>query len=262
MKTLTDIIKFKELEVKKSKQIFSRDFMEEQIEIIGNTRGFCNAIVSNENSIGIIAEIKKASPSKGLIRKNFDPIDIANIYSKNNATCLSILTDEHFFKGKNAYIKSVKNVSKLPILRKDFIIDNWQIKETRALGADCILLILSCLSKNQVKEYEEEAFNLGMDVLIEAHSEKEVELSNEFNSKLIGINNRDLKSMKVNIKNSIHLMKYVNKDKIIISESGISSYKDILLLKENGICNFLIGEALMREKNISTFFNKIKKNIL
>ena len=260
MKTLQDIIEYKKNEILDEKVSLTITEMHERMSKNNPPRGFLNALISNKSKFGIISEVKKASPSKGIIRQDFDHIKIAESYEKSGATCLSVLTDSNFFQGKNSYIKDIKMSVNLPVLRKDFIIDSWQIKQSRMIDADCILLILSCLSFNQAKEYEYEAIELGMDVIIETHTEKEIELANQLKSKMVGINNRNLKTMDVNIQNSIDLIKYLDVSKLAISESGISSKDDITFLSKNGFKNFLIGEAFMKQKNIDHSFKNILFN--
>ena len=257
MKTLNDIILYKKEEIKQEKLIIEENKIDEIIKIKEKPRGFSYTLIENNKNFGIIAEIKKASPSKGIIRKSFDPVQIAEEYKESGATCLSILTDKHFFQGDNEFIEMIKKKVDLPVLRKDFIIDRWQIKQSRYLNADCILLILSCLNLNQAKEFEHEAMELGMDVLIEAHSIKEIEISNQFKSNLIGINNRNLRTMVVNINNSINLIKYLDKEKIAISESGINEKNDLIKLNRCGFKNFLIGEMFMKQNNIKKVFTDI-----
>ena len=257
MFTLKDIINYKKEEIAKKKSQISIELIKEKNITNTNIRPFLKTIQNSKSNINIISEIKKASPSKGIIRQNFDPIEIAKIYEKNSAKCLSVLTDNYFFQGDDKFIHLIKKDVSIPILRKDFIIDEWQIEESKYIGADCILLILSCLSINQAKEFEEYATSLGLDIIVETHDIKEIELANQLNSKLIGINNRNLKTMDVDIKNSINLIKYLDPNKIPISESGISNAEDINLLKKNGFNTFLIGEAFMRENNIKKIFKRM-----
>ncbi len=259
MKTLKEIIEHKKNEVKNEKLLHSKSEIKDLISKIDKPRNFYEKLSKKNSSFGIIAEIKKASPSKGIIRKNFDPIQIAIEYNTNSANCLSVLTDKFFFQGDNSYIQKVKEVVQLPVLRKDFIIDSWQISQSRSLNADCILLILSCLSFNQAREFEDEAIELGMDVLLETHSPEEIEMANKLKSPMVGINNRNLKTMEVNIQNSITLIKYLDNDKTPISESGISKKEDLLLLKLKGFNNFLIGEAFMKNSDIGEIFREIVK---
>ena len=207
--------------------------------------------LNNPSKFNLIAEIKKASPSKGLIRKDFNPLKLAKCYQDGGASCLSVLTDEKYFQGNNKYIDIIKKEIDLPILRKDFIVDPWQIKESRSLGADCILLIMAALKLEDAILLEKEAIDLGMDVLVEAHTHEEIKMANKLKSKLVGVNNRNLKTMEVDINNTIKLKKFINPDKIIVAESGLKKHTDLQFFKENGIINFLIGESLMKEKNLT-----------
>ena len=212
-------------------------------------RGFIEAIskkVSKEET-AIIAEIKKASPSKGVIREDFEPKKIAEDYEANGATSLSVLTDEPFFQGKLEYLDMVRSTCTLPILRKDFLIDPYQIYETKASGGDCILLIVAALDLVQLKDFSQLAEELNLDVLIEVHSHEELNKALTIDPKLVGINNRDLTTFKVDKNLAIKLSKEISKDVIIVSESGISSREDILFSKEQGIHSFLIGESFMKE---------------
>ena len=214
--------------------------------------------LNNPNKFNLIAEIKKASPSKGLIRKDFNPLELAKSYQDGGASCLSVLTDEKYFQGNNKYIDIIKKEIDLPILRKDFIIDPWQIKESRSLGADCILLIMAALNLEEAILLEKEALDLGMDVLVETHTHEEIKMANKLKSKLVGVNNRNLKTMEVDINNTIKLKKFIDPDKIIVAESGLKTHTDLKFFKENGIINFLIGESLMKEKDLTL----ATKNIL
>ena len=213
--------------------------------------------LNNPRKLNLIAEIKKASPSKGLIRQDFDPLHLAKCYRDGDASCLSVLTDEKYFQGNNKYINIIKKEVDLPILRKDFIVDPWQIKESRALGADCILLIMAALTLKEAIILEQEANNFGMDVLVETHTKEEIEMANKLETVLVGINNRNLKTMEVDINNTLKLKNFINSDKIIVAESGLKDNSDLQLLKENGIQNFLIGESLMKEKDLTFATKKI-----
>ena len=250
MNQLDLIIESTKETVKKSISFRSIASLEEDFEKY-NKRGFEDAIMSrvSEKETAIIAEIKKASPSKGLIRKDFEPKKIAKEYEEGGATCLSILTDEPFFQGKLEYLDSVRSSCELPILRKDFMIDLYQIYETKAYGGDCILLIVAALDIVQLKDFSQLARELNLDILIEVHSEDELNEALSINSKLIGINNRDLTTFEVDKNLAIKLARQIPKDVIAISESGISSREDILSSKEQGIHSFLIGESFMRKPN-------------
>jgi len=250
MNQLDVIIESTKETVKKSISFRSIASLEEDFEKY-NKRGFEDAIMSrvSEKETAIIAEIKKASPSKGLIREDFEPKKIAKEYEEGGATCLSILTDEPFFQGKLEYLDSVRSSCKLPILRKDFMIDLYQIYETKAYGGDCILLIVAALDIVQLKDFSQLARELNLDILIEVHSEDELNEALSINSKLIGINNRDLTTFEVDKNLAIKLARQIPKDVIVVSESGISSRGDILSSKEQGIHSFLIGESFMRKPN-------------
>ncbi len=250
MNQLDVIIESTKETVKKSISFRSIASLEEDFEKY-NKRGFEDAIMSrvSEKETAIIAEIKKASPSKGLIREDFEPKKIAKEYEEGGATCLSVLTDEPFFQGKLEYLDNVRSSCELPILRKDFMIDLYQIYETKAYGGDCILLIVAALDIVQLKDFSQLARELNLDILIEAHSEEELNEALSINSKLIGINNRDLTTFEVDKNLAIKLARQIPKDVIVISESGISSREDILSSKEQGIHSFLIGESFMRKPN-------------
>jgi len=201
--------------------------------------------ISNKNE-AIIAEIKKASPSAGVIAEDFNPVSKAKDYEAFGASALSILTEEDFFLGSNEYLKAVKKITSLPILRKDFIIDEYQIYESKLIGADCILLIASILSDQQLEEFVAIAKTLELDYLIEVHDENELKRAELFEGALIGVNNRNLKTFEVDLDNSVRLRNLFIKNNVFIAESGIKSRKDVDYLKSNNIKVFLIGESLMK----------------
>ena len=201
--------------------------------------------ISNKNE-AIIAEIKKASPSAGVIAEDFNPASKAKDYEAFGASALSILTEEDFFLGSNEYLKAVKKITSLPILRKDFIIDEYQIYESKLIGADCILLIASILSDQQLEEFVAIAKTLELDYLIEVHDENELKRAELFEDALIGVNNRNLKTFEVDLDNSVRLRNLFIKNNVFIAESGIKSRKDVDYLKSNNIKVFLIGESLMK----------------
>jgi len=211
-------------------------------------RGFIRAI---ENKIsagkaGVITEIKKASPSKGILRENFQPAEIAQSYEKHGGACLSVLTDRDYFQGCNAYLQEARAACSIPVLRKDFTIDPYQIYEARAISADAILLIVACLELNQMKELEACAHELGLDVLVEAHNAPELEQALELKTPLLGINNRNLKTFEVTLQTTLSLLSMVPQDKTLVTESGILGRNDVQLMRENQINAFLVGEAFMR----------------
>ena len=201
--------------------------------------------ISNKNE-AIIAEIKKASPSAGVIAEDFNPVSKAKDYEAFGASALSILTEEDFFLGSIEYLKAIKKITNLPILRKDFIIDKYQIYESKLIGADCILLIVSILSDQQIEEFVEIAKKLELDYLIEVHDENELKRAELYEDALIGVNNRNLKTFEVDLDNSVRLRNLFIKNNIFIAESGIKSKKDVEYLKSNNIKVFLIGESLMK----------------
>ena len=253
---LQEIINYKKEEFSYRKTQITDFQLNLMIDNQKKPRGFIRKL-NNPKKLNLIAEIKKASPSKGLIRQDFDPLHIAKCYKNGNASCLSVLTDEKYFQGNNKYINIIKKEVDLPILRKDFIVDPWQIKESRSLGADCILLIMAALTLNEAIILEKEAKNFGMDVLVETHTKEEIEMANKLETVLVGINNRNLKTMEVDINNTLKLKSFINTDKIIVAESGLKNNSDLKLLKENGVQNFLIGESLMKETDLTFATKKI-----
>ena len=217
---------------------------------LNETKGFFKSIKARHDDglVSVIAEIKRASPSQGLIRENFNPKDIAQSYQASQATCLSVLTDAPFFQGCLEDLSSVREVVDLPLLRKDFIVDEYQIYQSRFYGADCILLIASVLSDIQLKEFKEIAQELNLDVLVEVHDRPEMDRAKDLGFSLIGINNRDLKTFKVNLETTINLSEDLQ-DKIIVSESGIKTKEDVKKIMSSGTRTFLVGESFMRASN-------------
>jgi indole-3-glycerol phosphate synthase len=211
-------------------------------------RGFIQAIENKISSgkAGVITEIKKASPSKGILRENFLPAAIAQSYEKHGAACLSVLTDQDYFQGCNAYLQQARAACNIPVLRKDFTIDPYQVYEARAIGADAILLIVACLELNQMKELEACAHELGLDVLVEVHNAPELEQALELKTPLLGINNRNLKTFEVTLQTTLSLMSMVPSNKTLVTESGILNRADVELMRNNQINAFLVGEAFMR----------------
>jgi indole-3-glycerol phosphate synthase len=195
----------------------------------------------------VIAEIKRASPSAGIIRKDFDPEAIAKSYEAGGATCLSVLTDEGFFGGQTAFLVEARKACRLPVLRKDFIIDPWQVIETRAIGADALLLIVAALNDDQLAELSELGREVGLAVLVEVHDEEEMERALKVPGDLVGINNRDLHRFETDLETTLRLAPMVPKDRLVVSESGIHTREDVKRLQDGGIGAFLIGEAFMRE---------------
>ncbi|KTD72881.1 indole-3-glycerol phosphate synthase TrpC [Legionella tucsonensis] len=219
-------------------------------------RDFITALQAKKTP-AIIAEIKRASPSKGLIREDFNVKEIATTYENHGARCLSVLTDVDFFQGHPDYIVQAKSHCKLPVLRKDFILDSYQIYESLTLGADCILLIVALLDDVQLADFCQLAHELEMAVLVESHNKEELDRALQLPTPLIGINNRSLHTFKTDIQLSIQLRQYIPQDKITITESGINTHSDINLMQSHGINTFLIGESLMRAKDIGEALDQL-----
>ncbi len=211
-------------------------------------RGFIHGLYEriNNGDPAIIAEIKKASPSKGVIREDFNPADIAKSYSEGGAACLSVLTDHDFFQGSAEYLKAARHACELPVIRKDFIIDEYQVYESRAMGADCILLIVAALGDAQMAELMGLAAHLNMDVLIEAHDAQELSRALQLSPSLVGINNRDLRTFDVSLNTTLDLLTEVPDECLVVTESGILSGDDVSLMRQNNVNAFLVGEAFMR----------------
>lgn len=248
---LTKIKAYKIQEIKAAKLSTSVYSLEQLANKQLPPLGFINRLREKQtNSYGIIAEIKKASPSKGIIRHDFNVGEIAKAYESGGAACLSVLTDFNSFKGQNCFIAEARRCSSLPILRKDFLYDPYQVVETRALGADCILIIMATVSDQQAKELEESANLWGMDVLIEVHNEIELMRALRLKSKFIGVNNRDLKTFSTQLRTTEELTLKIPRDYLVVSESGLSSKNDLIRMEKANVRSFLIGESLMRQSDI------------
>jgi indole-3-glycerol phosphate synthase len=212
------------------------------------TRGFEKSL-SAGNEIRLIAEVKKASPSKGVIREDFDPVAIAQIYAKSGASCISVLTEKKYFQGTLEYLGQIRKAVGLPLLRKDFIIDEYQLYEARAAGADAVLLIAACLERRQIQDFLGIAGQVGLDVLVEAHTYRELDRALLAGASLVGINNRDLSTFTVSMQTTLDLLKDIPDGRTVVSESGIKTREDVLTLQKAGVDAILVGESLMREKD-------------
>ena len=245
---LTDIVAHKKTEVATRKTQRSQADLDQAARGASPVRGFYSALLTKvqAGAPGVIAECKKASPSKGVIREQYDPAAIAASYMNGGAACLSVLTDERFFQGCDAHLQAARAACNLPIIRKDFMIDPYQIVEARALGADCILLIAACLDDVLMEELARTAQDLGLDVLTEVHDRTELERALRLRTPMIGINNRDLKRFVTDINTTVGLLKDIPDDRLVVTESGINTVEDVQGLRDHGVNAFLVGEAFMR----------------
>lgn len=245
---LGKIVAVKHQEVAAAKKRMSLEAMRADAESRVLTRDFVGALRAKiaAGKPAVIAEVKKASPSKGVIRADFIPADIAQSYAENGAACLSVLTDQQFFQGQIDDLKQARASCQLPVLRKDFMVDAYQIYESRAKGADAVLLIAACLSDAQMKEFEAVARGLDMAVLVEVHDQSELERALQLKTPLLGINNRNLKTFEVSLETTLTLRAMVPQDRILVTESGIHTREDVLRMGAAGVNAFLVGEAFMR----------------
>ncbi|MDF1744171.1 MAG: indole-3-glycerol phosphate synthase TrpC [Gimesia sp.] len=247
---LEEIITLKRTEVSKAKEARPFEVLAEQLHAAPPVRDFVNSL-STHGPVGMIAEVKKASPSAGLIREDFQPVEIAQIYETSGAACISVLTDEHYFQGHLNYLKEVRNAVAIPVLRKDFIIDRYQILEARITGADCVLLIAECLDECELEQLYAYALELGMSALVEIYEPKNLKRVLKLSPPMLGINNRNLKTFVTTLDHSIQLSAKIPADCLLISESGIRNRQDVLRLQSAGVRGILVGETLMRAPDIS-----------
>ncbi|MFV1984331.1 MAG: indole-3-glycerol phosphate synthase TrpC [Thiohalomonadales bacterium] len=245
---LKKILSTKIEEISTGKKSISLNIMRDLAQNALPVRGFINAIKSKikNRQAAVIAEIKKASPSKGVMRENFDPAQIAKSYQDGGAACLSILTDQKYFQGHNDYLKQARKKTDLPVIRKDFIIDPYQVYEARAINADCILLIVAALAQQQLADLANLAHELNMDVLVEVHDGLELQQALELPCPLIGINNRNLHTFEVSLQTTIDLLPDIPSDRIVVTESAIHTRENVQLMRSHQVNAFLVGEAFMR----------------
>ena len=255
---LDDIVKKQKERIEKEKQIKSFELMKNEAELICS-----NKKITFENSLknkdfAFICEIKKASPSKGVIVENFPYIDIAKEYEAAGAAAISVLTEPDFFKGSDKYLCDISKIVNIPVLRKDFVIDEYQIYQAKIIGADAILLICAILDEKTLNKFLQTAKSLNLNCLVETHNEDEIKKALNSGAKIIGINNRDLKTFTVDINTSLKLRKFIPNNKILISESGIKTAEDIKILKQAGFNGVLIGESMMKSKNKKQFLSELR----
>ena len=245
---LRKILARKAEEVRERRARVSLASLESQITEQGATRGFTAAMAARvaAQAPAVIAEVKKASPSKGVIREDFHPAGIAASYQAGGATCLSVLTDIDFFQGEDLYLQQARAACDLPVIRKDFTVDPYQVVEARAIGADAILLIVAALADEQMRELAHAAAEVGLDVLVEVHDRAELERALELETPLLGINNRDLHSFEMRLDTTLELLPHIPEGKVVVTESGIHTPADVALMREHDVHAFLVGEAFMR----------------
>ena len=261
---LKRILARKAQEVAERTRLRPLEALREQAATSDPPRGFVQALRAKlqAGQPAVIAEIKKASPSKGVLRQDFDPAQIARSYEANGAACLSVLTDTDFFQGADEHLQQAREACALPVLRKDFVIDPYQVYEARALGADCILLIIAALSDEQLADLYRQAVNLGMDVLVEVHDAEELDRALRLDLPMIGINNRNLHNFETTLDTTIQLLDRIPGECLVVTESGIHQIADVELMQSHGVNTFLVGEAFMREtdpgRKLKELFNIAK----
>ena len=245
---LRRILQRKQEEVAQGRSQQSLADLESRISEQSSPRGFAAALQQKvaRAQPAVIAEVKKASPSRGVIREDFQPAQIADSYQRGGAACLSVLTDVDFFQGANAYLQQARAACELPVLRKDFTVDVWQVVEARAIGADAVLLIVAALDDRQMQELAATAAEYGLDVLVEVHDRAELERALQLATPLLGINNRDLHSFDTSLQTTIGLLPHIPADRVVVTESGIHTGEDVALMRDAGVFSFLVGEAFMR----------------
>lgn len=245
---LKKILARKQEEIAERSQVVSLAELRERAERSSPPRGFLEAMQEKiqQGEAAVIAEIKKASPSKGVLREDFQPVEIAQSYEQGGAACLSVLTDADFFQGSEIYLQRARAACLLPVIRKDFIVDEYQVVEARAIGGDCILLIASALDDVQMQELHSQALELGMDVLVEVHDADELERAILLDANMIGVNNRNLRTFETSLQTTLDLLPQVPLGTLLVTESGIHLPEDVALMRENNVNAFLVGEAFMR----------------
>ena len=258
MSILEKIVNKKRERLASSKRKIARSELISAISGIDKPRDFHRAVRRDSGGIRLIAEVKKASPSRGVIRADFDPVRIASIYEGRKVDAISVLTEEDFFQGKLEFLREVKKNASVPVLRKDFIFDEYQIYEARANMADAMLLIAAVLGEKQAEEYLHLSEEIGMAVLFEVHDNKELEMALRVNAPIIGINNRDLKTLQIDIATTLKLKKEIPAGRVVVSESGISTRQDVLFIESAGVDSMLVGTCLMKSDNIGNKIDQLR----
>ena len=253
---LDRIMATKREEIERAKLFASEDHLRRLADRQPSPRDFLGAI-RRADKIALIAEVKKASPSKGVIRESFDPVAIARIYEQHGAACISVLTDEPYFQGHIEFLRWIKEAVQIPVLRKDFILDSYQVLEARAYGADAVLLIAECLNDEQLPQLYTEVLALGMTPLVEIYEPENLGRVVDLGAKLIGINNRNLRTFEVDLEHTIRLRREIPSDRVVVGESGIQTYGDVRRLAEAGVQAILVGESLMREADIGQAVDRL-----
>ena len=255
---LEKIVQHKLAEIAEAKKAVPLNQLRDLADKASPPKDFVSALRSSLPQVGLIAEVKKASPSKGLIREDFDPVAIATEYASAGANCISVLTDNHFFQGHLDYLRQIRAAVDVPLLRKDFILDEYQVCEARAAGADAVLLIAECLTPNRLKELHDSITQVGMTALVELYDSENLDAVLACQPTLVGVNNRDLNTFEVDLEHSIRIRKRVPADITFVSESGIFQHADVTLLEANQVDAMLVGESLMRSDNISDAVRELR----
>ena len=253
---LDEIVAHKRGEIEDAKRLRPAELLREQLPACAAVRGFVQALAVKDG-VGLIAEVKKASPSAGLIRDDFDPATIATVYERHGAACISCLTDEHFFQGHLDFLRAIRAEVQIPVLRKDFVLDRYQVLEARVAGADCVLLIAECLDDRTLTDLYAYTTELGMQALIEIYEPANLDRVLALRPSLIGINNRNLKTFVTDLEHSIRLADRVPDECLLVSESGIHTREDVLRLQQAGIRGILVGETLMRSPDIGAAVDRL-----
>jgi indole-3-glycerol phosphate synthase len=259
---LEQILSGKRQHVQKLKMEKSFTALDAEATAAPPTRGFAQALRTKVSAgdVGLITEIKKASPSAGVIRSDFSPAKLADAYAAGGAACLSVLTDTPYFQGSNQDLIEARAACMLPVLRKDFMIDVWQVAEARAIGADCILIIMAALSDSRALDIHDAAIDYGMDILVEVHDRIELDRALALPSGILGINNRDLKTLKVNLRTTEELINLIPPDRMIVSESGIRTSSDLARMQKHNVNCFLVGESLLKQPDVTTATLELRLN--